>query len=85
MRAFKMFRSCYEGFNDLLYNLTTAWARSMKFVQLAGTGETGDQVSRAAVDDVAVSRPYPAQLAGFQYGLRLAFRLHVQRVLAVSL
>lgn len=65
MRAFKMFRSCYKGFDDLLYNLATAWARSVKFVQLAGTGETGDQVSCAAVDDVAVSWPHSAQLAGF--------------------
>lgn len=80
-----MLWSCYEGFNDLLYNLATAWARSMKFVQPAGTRETGDQVSCAAVDDVAVSRSHSAQLAGFQYGLWLAFCLHVQRVLAVSL
>lgn len=65
MCAFKMFRSCYEGFDDLLYNLATARARSMKFVQLAGTGKTGDQVSCAAMDDIAVSRPHSAQLAGF--------------------
>lgn len=79
------FESRYKRFDDLLYHLATPRARRVKLVQLARAGKTGDHVTGAPVDDVAVARPHPAQLAGLQYGLWMIFGLHVQGVLAVAL